>query len=278
MEPGRPPEPKECLRLWRPSGPPRGQLVAVHGIGGHGGQFAQLAERLVPRDWAVWAPDLPGHGHCPGRRGVVPSWEFLGDTVASILAQAAAATPAAPLLLLGHSLGGAVCVDLLLRRPALAARLRGLVLTNPALDGDGVARWRVLVAQLLAEVWPGFTLSTGIDMAASSRDPDAVERFRQDPLRHGRCSARLGAGFLNAAARVTRRAAELRLHLRVLQSGADGVTAPAAAERFFRNTGSADKTWRLYPRSRHELFDDLDREEALADLLGWLEIRAGDGG
>jgi alpha-beta hydrolase superfamily lysophospholipase len=252
--------------------------VAVHGIGGHGGQFEQLAERLVPRGWAVWAPDLPGHGHCPGPRGTVPSWRSLGETVASTLAQAAADTPAAPLLLLGHSLGGAVCGDLLLHQPALAARLGGLVLTNPALDGDGVARWRVLVARLLAELWPGFTLSTGIDMDASSRDPAAVERFRRDPLRHGRCSARLGAGFLTAAASVTRRAAELRLPLLVLQSGDDRVTAPAAAECFFRNAGSAEKTWRLYPRSRHELFDDLDREEALADLLRWLEIRAGDGG
>jgi alpha-beta hydrolase superfamily lysophospholipase len=135
----------------------------------------------------------------------------------------------------------------------------------------------LLVARLLAEVWPSFTISTGIDMAASSRDPAAMERFRQDPLRHGRCSARLGAGFLNTAARVTHRAAELRLPLLVLQSGDDRVTAPAAAERFFRSAGSADKTWRLYPRSRHELFDDLDREEALADLLHWLETQVSDG-
>jgi alpha-beta hydrolase superfamily lysophospholipase len=35
--------------------------------------------------------------------------------------------------------------------------------------------------------------------------------------------------------------------------------------------GSADKTWCLYPESRHELFDDLDRGAVMADLGAWLE-------
>jgi alpha-beta hydrolase superfamily lysophospholipase len=56
----------------------------------------------------------------------------------------------------------------------------------------------------------------------------------------------------------------------VLQSGDDRVTGPAAAQRFFAAAGSADKTFRLYPESRHELFDDLDRAAVIADLLAWL--------
>lgn len=289
MEPGPPPLQEErqtlpvpgagdlALRLWRPGGPPRGQLVAVHGIGGHSGQHRKLAEALVPAGWAVWAPDLPGHGLSPGPRGWVDAWEHLGAAAAATLARAAAETPIPPVLL-GHSLGGAVCLELLLRQPELAAGLQGLVLTNPALDAAGVAPWRVLVARLLAQLWPRFSLDTGIDMATASRDPAVVERLRHDPLRHSRCSVRLGAGFLAAAATATQRAGEVTLPLLVQQSGADTVTAPAAAERFFRAAGSTDKTWRLYPQSRHELFDDLDRDQALADLVQWLQSHGGDGG
>ena len=54
--------------------------------------------------------------------------------------------------------------------------------------------------------------------------------------------------------------------------GTTRVTGPAAAERVFAAAGSPDKTWHLYPESRHELFDDLDRPAVLADLGTWLEI------
>jgi alpha-beta hydrolase superfamily lysophospholipase len=258
------------LRAWIAPGPERGRLVAVHGIGGHAGQFRVLAEALLPCGWTVWAPDLPGHGLAPGPRGWVNDWAELGQAVAGALGQGDGGASAPPLVLLGHSLGGAVCLDLVLREPAIAADLRGLVLTNPALDADGIAPWRLLVARLLSGLWPRLTLDTGIDMASASRDPAALERLRSDPLRHSRCSARLGAGFLTTAASLARRAPELRLPLLLLQSGADKVTGPAAAQRFFAAAGSDDKTWHLYPDSRHELFDDLDQDVVLADLRTWL--------
>lgn len=259
------------LHTWSADPSPRGVLVAVHGIGGHGAPFRRLAEALAPLGWAVWAPDLPGHGLSPGPRGAVRRWTALGETVKAALAEAGAALPGRPQVLLGHSLGGAVCLDLLLREPDLARELRGLVLTNPALDAAGIAPWRVLAARLLARLWPSLTLDTGIAMHLSSRDPAALERFRTDPLRHSRCSVRLGAGFLAAAATLPQRAPALQLPLLVLQSGDDRVTAPAAAERLFEAAGSPSKTWRFYPESRHELLDDLDRDAVLADLRTWLQ-------
>jgi alpha-beta hydrolase superfamily lysophospholipase len=266
------------LRRWPAEGAERGRLVAVHGIGGHAGQFARLAADLAPQGWTLTAPDLPGHGLRPGPRGWAAAWSELGQAVAAALAQGRAAEPARPLLLMGHSLGGAVCLDLVLRDPAAAIGLRGLVLTNPALDADGIAPWRVAVARLMAGLWPRLTLNTGINMATATRDPEALARYRSDPLRHSRCSLRLGAGFLAAAAELQQHAPELRLPLLVLQSGDDRVTGPVAAKRFFSAAGSPDKTWRLYPASRHELFEDLDREAALADLLAWLNAHGADGG
>lgn len=260
------------LHTWSPTPDPRGVVVAVHGIGGHGAPFRHLAEGLAPLGWAVWAPDLPGHGLSPGPRGWVPAWGALGAAVAAALGRAGSELPGIPLVLLGHSLGGTVCLDLLLREPMLAAGLRGLVLSNPALDAEGIAPWRVLVARWLAWLWPTLTLNTGIDMTLASRDPVSLARFRSDPLRHSRCSVRLGAGFLATAATVAGRVPELRLPLLLLQSGDDRVTGPAAAERVFAAAGSPDKTWHLYPDSRHELFDDLDRPAVLADLGAWLEI------
>ncbi len=264
------------LRRWSGGAAPRGNLLALHGIGGHGGAFAGLAEALAERGWQVWAPDLPGNGLSPGPRGWVSHWSRLPEALAAVLAHVRSATAGQPPpVLLGHSMGGAVALDLMLdpvrHGLAAAAAPAALVLANPALDAEGIATWRLLAARLLSGLWPRFSLDTGIDMALSCRDPVALERYRADALRHSRCSARLGAGFLEAAARIRRRAPELRLPLLLLQSGDDRVTGPETAQRFFATAGSADKTLRLYPESRHELFDDLDREAVIADLLRWLE-------
>jgi alpha-beta hydrolase superfamily lysophospholipase len=63
----------------------------------------------------------------------------------------------------------------------------------------------------------------------------------------------------------------VRMGTLMLQSGDDRVTAAAVSERFFSAAGSGDKTWRLYPESRHELFDDLDRDVVMEELACWLE-------
>jgi alpha-beta hydrolase superfamily lysophospholipase len=244
-------------------------VVLVHGIGGHGGQFAGVAAHLVPLGYDLYAPDLPGHGHSPGPRGWIPSWEAFRGSLDRLLdhIEAAGGSPLPPVLL-GHSLGGTVVLDLALRYPA---RVRGVIVSNPATGAEGVAPWRLLVARMLSGLWPRFALETGIPLSSSSRDPEALARLEADPLRHGRCTARLGTEFLITAEQIRHQAGRLSMPLLLLQSGADTVTPPEAARRFFQVVGSADKTWRLYPNSFHELFDDLDRDKVLADLAVWLE-------
>jgi alpha-beta hydrolase superfamily lysophospholipase len=261
------------VHRWCGENPSPKVVVLVHGIGGHGGQFADLAARLVALGYDAYAPDLPGHGRSPGARGWIPAWEAFPGSLGSLLDHIGAAGGCSQLpVLLGHSLGGTVAVDLALRDPT---RIRGLILSNPATGAEGVAPWRLLVARSLSRLWPRFALDTGIPMEALSRDPVALTRLAADPLRHGRCTARLGSEFLLAAERIRRHAASLTTPLLVLQSGADTITPPDAAESFFQAVGAAEKTWRLYPQSYHELFDDLDREQVLADLVAWVESHGG---
>ena len=265
-------DPPLACRYWRPSDQPRAVLVCVHGIGGHGGTFEGLAQALVPHGYALEALDLPGHGHSPGPRGWLRRWEDWRGAVLAFLYDVKARFPAVPCFLVGHSMGGAVVLDLALEEPEALGHLqvRGLILSNPALDPGGIARWRLLLARLLSRLWPGFTLQTGISEAAASRDPLVLAQRAADPWRHSRCSARLGCEFLATTARLRLAAPRLRLPLLLLQSGADPITPGAGAHRFFVAAGSADKTWRHYPESYHELYDDLDREQVVADLLAWL--------
>jgi alpha-beta hydrolase superfamily lysophospholipase len=244
----------------------------VHGIGGHGGLFARFAVELAELGYTVHAPDLPGHGRCTGPRGWVESWSLLRESLRRSVEQVTDAAAPLPLFLYGHSLGGTAVLDLLLHEPP---PLAGVVLSNPALDPGGVALWRRTVARVLSRIHPTFSLRTGIPLQISCRDPARQEEYAADPLRHDLCTARLGAEFILTATAIRRQAHRLTLPLLLLQSGADPVTPPQNARAFFEALGSRDKTWKLYPDSFHELHDDLDRGQVLADLAQWLDDHVG---
>ena len=247
-------------------------VALVHGIGGHGGLFEDLAGQLVRRGHEVHALDLPGHGLSPGQRGWIPCWEAFRGSVRSFLAQLAGRGGAgARPVLLGHSMGGTIALDLALREPASMA---GVIVSNPAVGGARIAPWRLLAARGLSRLRPRFSLPTGIPLAASCHDPQVLARYAADPLRHGICTARLATEYLATAAAIRQGIGGLTLPLLMLQSGADPVTPAAESRRVFEAAGSADKTWRLYPRSLHELFEDLERQEVIGDLAGWLEHHA----
>lgn len=206
-------------------------------------------------------------------------WSDWRGAVLAFLVDGIARSPGIPCVLVGHSMGGTVVLDLALEEPEALQRLdvRGLILSNPALDPAGIAAWRLLLARLLSWLWPAFTLETGIADTAASRDPLVLAQRAADPWRHSRCSARLGSEFLTTSDRLRQAASALRLPLLLLQSGADQVTPGAGAQRFFAAAGSTDKTWRQYPESYHEVYDDLDRDQVFADLLEWLECHIGSG-
>jgi alpha-beta hydrolase superfamily lysophospholipase len=251
-------------------------VAIVHGIGGHGGLFEAVAQDLAAEGWDVHAVDLPGHGRSPGRRGWIPAWSAFRSAVLEVLERIGADDDggAARPFVLGHSLGGTIALDLALRQPE---RVRGVIVSNPALGAGGVAPWRLLLARSLTALWPGFSLSTGIPLSACSRDPAVLDRLAADPLCHSRCSARLATEFLATARQLLLRADRLRSPLLLLQSGADTITPPEPALEFFGRAGSVDKTLRLYPQSYHEIFDDLDRRQVLRDLTAWLAAREAHG-
>ncbi len=111
----------------------RGVVIAIHGSSGSSGGLHPLAKALAAAGFAVYAPDLRGHG-ATGRRGDV---DFLRqpdmDLMALILAVREAQQGKA-LTLLGFSLGGGFLINFLGAYPALQPEK--LVLLAPALGPD----------------------------------------------------------------------------------------------------------------------------------------------
>lgn len=125
-----------------PPGPAR--VLAIHGLTGHGRRWESLFNRHLP-DTAALAPDLLGHGRS--------SW----DAPWTIEANVAALTTlldeqtASPVVVVGHSFGGAIALSLAAARPELVTCL---ILLDPAVGLDG-ARIREIAENMCAS--PDYT-------------------------------------------------------------------------------------------------------------------------
>ncbi len=255
-------------QTWWSAPPARGIVVMVHGLGGHSGLFQNVVEALAPAGFHLYALDLRGNGRSPGRRGYINSWsEFRGD-VGAFLDFIHQSQPDLPKFILGHSVGGAVVLDYVLHHPA---GIQGTIISNPTLGAVGISPLRFTIARLLSQIWPTFSLSTGVAGDTGARDPEICAAYAADPLRHARGSARLATEYIVTADWIQTHAADLQVPLLMLQGGADRVSLPAGSRRFFNQVTFPDKTWREYPESYHEIYDDRDRQIVLADLNNWLQ-------
>jgi alpha-beta hydrolase superfamily lysophospholipase len=253
---------------WWSEQPARGVVVMVHGLGGHSGLFQNIVEALAPAGFQLYALDLRGNGRSPGRRGYINNWsEFRGD-VGAFLNFINQSQPDSPKFILGHSVGGAVVLDYVLHHPT---GLQGTIISNPTLGAVGISPFRFAIARLLSQIWPTFSLSTGVAGDTGARDPELCAAYAADPLRHATGSARLATEYMATADWIQTHAAELQVPLLMLQGGADRVSLPAGSRRFFEQVTFPDKTWKEYPESYHEIYDDLDRQIVLADLSHWLQ-------
>jgi alpha-beta hydrolase superfamily lysophospholipase len=79
--------------------------------------------------------------------------------------------------------------------------------------------------------------------------------------------------LLNAMARIHAGADALRLPLYVFHGTADRLTSPRGSVMLYLRARSTDKTLKLWPDDRHELFNELDAAAVIAFLGDWLDQR-----
>lgn len=257
-------------QAWLPDTPAIGVLVIVHGHGEHSGRYPHVVDHLVPHGFAVYALDHRGHGRSPGQRGYVNSMaDFRGD-VAALVQLAAAAQPNLPLFVMGHSLGGLIILDYVLHQPE---GLRGVIVSAPAVGSVGVSPILLQVSRVLSRVWPTFSLETGLDVKGISRDPQEVQAYQNDPLVHGKGTARLATEVMDTAVYCQENAHTLQLPLLMIHGAADIITSPADSRRFFDNVSGSDKTYIAYDGGFHESHNDIHYQQVVADISAWLMAR-----
>lgn len=255
---------------WLPEAPPKAVTMIAHGYGEHIGRYAHVISALTGRGYAVYGLDHRGHGRSPGPRARITRFDEYVDDLHLLGRRVAGEWPDLPCFLIGHSMGGLIAVRYALR---YQSELSGLVVSDPALRiTDDIPQFVQKIGQAIAVVAPGLPLVPPKINNILSTDPAVEAAFKADPLcYHGWTTAGMARQLLLAGEDARRRLDQLTLPLLIMHGGDDHLTSPAGSRQLYEQAQNADKTFKIWPGLRHEIFNEPIRDEVITFMLDWLD-------
>jgi alpha-beta hydrolase superfamily lysophospholipase len=240
------------------AGEPRYLAVIAHGYGEHARRYDHVAEALLADGAAVYALDHHGHGRSEGERALaLDVQDFVTDL--STLVRYASERYGLPVVLIGHSMGGLIATRYAQQHPDTLA---ALVLSGPVIGGNP-GFMQLLELDPIPEV--------PIDPAVLSRDPAVGEAYVADELVHHGAFRRETLEAMVAAVQQIADGPKLELPVLWLHGELDqlapyDVTREAAA-------GIRTASWqeKVYPGAMHEIFNETNKDEVLADVTAFVD-------
>ena len=257
-------------QAWLPDTEPRALIVMAHGASEHSSRYAWTAGKLVDAGYGVYAFDHRGHGKSEGARAVVDNLDKAVEDIGTVLAMAAGNHPAAGKpILFGHSMGGCLSLAFATRRQS---EIEALILSAPAAALETASPVQRIAGHVLSTIAPKLGVFP-IDPAGVSRDPEVVAAYEADPLNyHSRLPARTVHVLATEIACFPDTVGQLTLPLLVLVGTGDTIVPPVASELVYEKASSADKTIKRYDGLYHELVQEPERDQVLADMIEWLGV------
>ncbi|HLK24564.1 MAG TPA: alpha/beta fold hydrolase [Caulobacteraceae bacterium] len=255
--------------LWRaPQTKPKAVLQLAHGAGEHSGRYRERLAPLAEAGYLIYAADHRGHGLTSGMSslgdfgpGGAPA---VVDDMAILSRRARAENPGLPLVLMGHSMGAMMSQAYILDHSDLIDALVLSGTTGPGPRPEGGPN-SVYANPRTEYDW-------------LSRDEAEVDKYIADPFCGIRFKPESMASFMALRERDAGRAALAKvkagLPIYVLVGDEDPINRKLAGLHplidAYRGAG-LDVTLKVYPGARHELLNETNRDQVVADLLAWLD-------
>jgi alpha-beta hydrolase superfamily lysophospholipase len=244
-------------------------VILVHGMAEHGQCYEHVAESMVARGWNVVVPDLRGHGRSGGDHIHVNSFaEYVADLKRVFDESGLRSQNTA---LVGHSMGGLISARFVQQHPHCVS---ALALLSPLLGVRvRISPFTVALARLVSLVRPRSRFRKRTRREDSTRNAEALRRGDADPLIRQSVTAAWYFAMRHALRTTWELAEQISCPTLVLQAGSDLIVDPDAPQGWLQRIGSPDKAIRIFPDHYHELLNEIDWSNTLADMLDWLEQR-----
>ncbi len=242
---------------------PKGNALVLHGYADHGGRYDEVARTLNDAGLNALCVDLRGHGRSDGDRGLIRKFdEYLEDTEAA-LAQLTEHCGDRDVLLLGHSNGGLIALQLLADPFRCPKSIKAAVISSPFLGLKIKAPAKIFMANIASRILPKMSVPNEIESTHLSHDLAKVKEHQHDTLCHDVASTRW---FTEATA--TQHWVEEFVHRMAvpslwLVSGMDKI-ADADQTRRVHMRVSSESSYHEFPDMHHEVFNEIDRDKVFA--------------
>ena len=265
---------------WDPTGTPRAIVQITHGVGEHALRYAPIAAALTERGFVVFAHDHRGHGATSSAEqeyGVLgkTGWTELVSDIGRMGACAREQCPGLPLALVAHSMGSFATQQYLLDHSSdvdavVLSGTAAVDLLEPMIDLDAPMD----LSMFNAAFQPART-----DFDWLSRDDAQVDAYLADPMCGfsldvpGAKALFVGARGVADPDRVSAMRKDLPIYLVVGEM--DPVNGQLALVyaliQRYQQAGLREVTLKTWPDARHEVFNEVNRNEVVADVITWLE-------
>ncbi len=282
---------------WTPEESPKAVVQIVHGIAEFIERYDEFAAYLNGLGFLVVAEDHMGHGQSVGENGIQGyfhgGWFTAVEDTMTLLRETQAAYPDIPYVLFGHSMGSFMARTILCKYPDSGISAAVICGTGwqPAALLPPVTRFIEAVCRKDGEDKPSAFLEnlvfgsynkrvehprTAYDWL--SRDAKIVDAYIAHPM----CGFTPTAGLLREMMKGLTYI-EKPAHLEAMKKdlpvffvagGDDPVGSYGKGVKHtvseFKKAGMTDVSCRIYPLCRHEILNEINRQEIFEDIGGWI--------
>ncbi|MBE7017378.1 MAG: alpha/beta hydrolase [Ruminococcaceae bacterium] len=287
------------VRSFIPQGAPRGIVQIAHGIAEHSARYDGFAAFLAEHGFVVYTNDHLGHGRSLNDESELGffadngGWEMAVEDMRKLHDIAAEEFPGIPHFLFGHSMGSFLARTYIIY---FRSGLDGVILSGTGQQAKALVLGGKLLSSIEIKKNGGKFKSEmlnniafgkyndGFDTPRTisdwiSRDEAEVDKYIEDPLCGYIPSASLfhdmmcGIDFITKTRNVQRMNKSLPVYF--MSGDADPVgengKGVLRAYKSFLAAGMKDVAVKLYHDGRHEMLNELNRDEVYRDILNWLE-------
>jgi alpha-beta hydrolase superfamily lysophospholipase len=262
---------------WNADASVKGVVQIAHGMGEHSRRYGWVAAQLAEAGYATYSNEHRGHGADAVSRGELGDFgkRGMGSLVADMATLnrfARAKHLGVPLVLLGHSMGSFAAQAYL---PEHNASIDGVILSGTAavdlLDAGRSKGWKLEDANAAI-------VGSRTPFDWLSRDPHVVDAYIADPLCGFTINPASRESLSEACARATSAESIARIRTELPLFGITGDRDPVNnnLEWFhplldrYRRGGMTNVSSHVYGGARHEVFNETNRSEVMANVISWL--------
>ncbi len=255
-------------QLWQTTVDAKAIILLSHGLSDRSERFANWATKFADNEYSFCCFDTRGNGKSEGKRGHCNDFnDFLVD-IDFCFAELKKMFPNIPVILYGHSMGGNVVANYLLKRQP---KIRSAIITSPWFELATNPNFFLLsLAKIAYRLAPGLVQNANINAHHLTENSELVQNYIDDPLIHDKITP---AGFINirnAGLWAIENANSLKLPTLLMQEFGDRITSFEASKRFAKIAGNicSFKEWK---GNYHELHNESFSDEVFNYIINWIE-------